>query len=89
MLSAVEVMRIATNEGEELEDAFMNGKSLHVAGRLLGHRQTSTTNRYVHLDDATLSQAAGRVAETIGQKLNYDQQHDSVRPSGDASLGKR
>ena len=34
--------------------AVMNGESLHVAGRLLGHRRASTTNRYVHLDDATL-----------------------------------
>ena len=43
----------------------MNGESLHVAGHPLGHRQASTTNRYVHLDDATLSQAAERVAEAI------------------------
>ena len=40
--------------------AVMNGESLHVAGRLLGHRRASTTNRYVHLDDATLSEAAER-----------------------------
>ena len=33
----------------------MNGESLHVTGRLLAHRRASTTNRYVHLDDATLS----------------------------------
>ena len=45
--------------------AVMNGESLHVAGRLLGHRRASTTNRYVHLDDATLSQAAERVAMAI------------------------
>ena len=49
--------------------AVMNGESLHVAGRLLGHRRASTTNRYVHLDDATLSQATERVAATIGRKL--------------------
>ena len=47
----------------------MNGESLHVAGRLLGHRRASTTNRYVHLDDATLSQAAERVAVAIRCKL--------------------
>ena len=51
--------------------AIMNGESLHVAGRLLGHRRASTTNRYVHLDDATLSQAAERVALTIKQKLRH------------------
>ena len=47
----------------------MNGESLHVAGRLLGHRRASTTNRYVHLDDATLSLAVERVAMTIDRKL--------------------
>ena len=49
--------------------AVMNGESLHVAGRLLGHRRASTTNRYVHLDDATLSKAAERVAVAITRKL--------------------
>ncbi len=49
--------------------AVMNGESLHVAGRLLGHRRATTTNRYVHLDDATLSQAAERVAGAIHSKL--------------------
>ena len=49
--------------------AVMNGESLHVAGRLLGHRRASTTNRYIHLDDATLSQAAERVAGVIQRKL--------------------
>ena len=28
--------------------AVMNGESLYVAGRLLGHRRATTTNRYVH-----------------------------------------
>ncbi|MCY4237307.1 MAG: tyrosine-type recombinase/integrase [Rhodospirillaceae bacterium] len=38
----------------------MGGESLHVAGRLLGYRRASTTNRYVHLYDATLGEAVGR-----------------------------
>ena len=53
--------------------AVMNGESLHVAGRLLGHRRASTTNHYVHLHDATLSQAAERVAVAIRSKLCHDQ----------------
>lgn len=47
----------------------MTGDSLHVAGRLLGHRRASTTNRYVDLDDTTLSEAAERVAGVSGRKL--------------------
>ena len=50
--------------------AVMNDESLHVAGRLLGHRRASTTNRYVHLEDATLSQAAEGVAAAIQGKLH-------------------
>ncbi len=49
--------------------AVMNGESLHVAGRLLGHRRATTTNRYVHLNDATLSEAAERVAVALKSKL--------------------
>ena len=58
--------------------AVMNGESLHVAGRLLGHRRASTANRYVHLDDATLSQAAERVAVAIERKLHHT---DHSRPN--------
>ena len=50
--------------------AVMNGESLHVTGRLLGHRRASTTNCHVHLDDATLSQAAERVALAVQRRLN-------------------
>ena len=49
--------------------AIMNGESLHMAGRLLGHRRAATTNRYAHLDDVTLSEAAERVAHAIGRKV--------------------
>ena len=41
----------------------MNGESLHVVGRLLEHRRTSTTNRYVHLGDATFREATEQVAK--------------------------
>lgn len=43
---------------------------LHVTGRLLGHRRPRTTNRYAHLDNATLSRAAERVATSIVRKLD-------------------
>lgn len=49
--------------------AIMNGESLYTAGRLLGHRNPVTTNRYAHLDDATLGEAADRVALAVQRKL--------------------
>ena len=50
--------------------AVMNGESVHVTGWLLGHRRASTTNCYVHFDDATLSEAARQVALLIQEKLH-------------------
>ena len=49
--------------------AIMDGESLHVTSRLLGHRRPSTTNRYAHLGDATLGRAAEQVAMEIACKL--------------------
>ena len=49
--------------------AVMNGESLYTTGRLLGHRSPTTTNRYAHLDDATLGKAAERVAVAVQRKL--------------------
>ena len=63
--------------------AVMNGESLHVAGRLLGLRRVITTNRYVHLDDATLSQAAERLAVAIQPKLCHLKRAADNRPVGD------
>ena len=48
----------------------MNGESLHMAGRLLGHRRAATTNRYAHLDEVTLNETAERVARETKLKLS-------------------
>ena len=56
--------------------AVMNGESLYTTGRLLGHRSPTTTNRYAHLDDATLGAAAERVGAEMQRKLT------AVEPSG-------
>lgn len=46
-----------------------SGLSLYVVGGLLGHKQASTTQRYAHLMDDPLRQAAERVAEEISAVL--------------------
>ncbi|MEM8948916.1 MAG: tyrosine-type recombinase/integrase [Pseudomonadota bacterium] len=45
--------------------AVMCGETLMMAGRLLGHRNTVTTERYAHLADRFLLDAAERVAAEI------------------------
>ena len=55
--------------------AVMNGKSLHVGGPLFRNRRTSMTSRHVHVDDASLSEAAERVALSIVRKLYSSTDH--------------
>jgi integrase len=42
--------------------AIKGGVSLFVAGKLVGHRQATTTQRYAHLEDETMKAALGKVA---------------------------
>ncbi len=51
--------------------AVMNGETLYMTGKLLGHRHAGSTQRYAHLSDDYLLAAAERVAAAIlehGQK---------------------
>ncbi|MDH3770796.1 MAG: tyrosine-type recombinase/integrase, partial [Nitrospirota bacterium] len=45
--------------------AVMQGETLMITGKLLGHRHAATTERYAHLADRFLLDAAERVAEEI------------------------
>ncbi len=47
----------------------MNHESLHMAGRLLGHRRVSMTNPDFHFDAEPLIEVTGRLATTIDQRL--------------------
>lgn len=49
--------------------AARSSETLPMIGSLLGHRNTSTTNRYTHLDDAHLLSASDRIAEDIAGRL--------------------
>ena len=60
--------------------AVMNAERLHVAGRPLEPRRASTTNRYAHLDDARVGQAADRVVVAIARKLHQAGKADPQVP---------
>jgi len=49
--------------------ALMQGETLQMAGKLLGHRRTATTERYAHLEDSFLIAAAERVSARIAAML--------------------
>jgi integrase len=46
------------------------GNSLPIIGRLLGHTQAATTQRYAHLADDPVRTAADQVAERISERVN-------------------
>lgn len=46
------------------------GLGLPIVGKLLGHMQASTTNRYAHLDADPVRRAADTIGETIAAELN-------------------
>ena len=49
--------------------AIMQGQSLTIAGKLLGHASPASTERYAHLDGQYLAEAAERVAITVASMI--------------------
>jgi integrase len=62
--------------------AVTGGMSLPVLGALLGHRETRTTQRYAHLANESLRQAASQVASTISEAMQKPRK--PKRPEDDA-----
>jgi len=48
-------------------DAIMNGVPLEVVGKMLGHRNYHTTQRYAHIADNVLRDAVNMTSKTIVQ----------------------
>ena len=47
----------------------MSGETLFMTGKLLGHRSTKTTERYTHLDETFLTEAANKALDRVAQLL--------------------
>jgi len=55
-----------------------SGDSLLIIGKLLGHRHSATTQRYAHLSDDPLRDAAERIAELIAGTLDGNRERKEV-----------
>ena len=51
--------------------AVASGDSLFIAGKILGHRQASTTERYAHLAPDPAKAVADRTAERLAALLGF------------------
>jgi len=60
--------RIHDNRHTHASHLVSSGLSLPIVGRLLGHTNPSTTQRYAHLADDPLRQAA----DVVGRKISGD-----------------
>ncbi len=63
--------------------AVSGGQTLYVAGKLLGHAQARTTERYAHLADDPLRLAANMVAATIQTAMDGPAEVDGTTPTNE------
>ncbi len=64
--AAIEDYRIHDNRHTHASHLVSSGMSLAVVGRLLGHTNPTTTQRYAHLADSPLREAANVFGEKLG-----------------------
>ena len=64
-MSAIEDYRIHDNRHTHASQLVLSGMSLAIVGRLLGHTNPITTQRYAHLSDDPLRDAAEIMAQKV------------------------
>ncbi len=50
--------------------AIMSGETLHMTGKLLGHKSSDSTEHYVPLDGSYLAKVADKVARKVDELLS-------------------
>ncbi len=68
--------------------AVSGGESLYIVGKILGHRQSRTTEMYAHLAEDPVQAAADRAARKISEALNFSMSTDGLMHEGTDSQVK-
>ena len=68
-LAGLEDVRIHDLRHSYASHAVMSGLDLYTVGRLLGHADTASTERYAHLADEHVVVAAGRIDRIVGDAM--------------------
>ncbi|MFG1295579.1 tyrosine-type recombinase/integrase [Xanthobacter variabilis] len=71
--------------------AVMDGASLFLVGKVLGHKQARTTEVYAHLRDDPLQAVAARTAARIAEAMKGPQAttEDGTQPVNDGNVGDK
>ena len=54
----------------------MSGLDLYTVGRLLGHADVASTERYAHLADDHIREAAGRISGIVSEAMTGSGKED-------------
>ena len=68
-LAGLDGMRIHDCRHTFASHAVMSGLDLYTVGRLLGHADTASTERYAHLADEHVRKAAGRISGIVNDAM--------------------
>lgn len=81
-LAGIEDVRLHDLRHSVASDAIMNGVPLEVVGKMLGHRNYRTTQRYAHIADNVLRDAVNLTSETIVRASRSGTSGPRKRPGG-------
>ena len=73
-LAGLEDVRIHDLRHSYASHAVMSGLDLYTVGRLLGHADTASTERYAHLADEHMRKAAGRISRIVNAAMTEARQ---------------
>ena len=78
-LAGLEDVRIHDCRHTLASHAVMSGIDLYTVGRLLGHADIASTERYAHLADDHIREAAGRIGAIVDAAMTGDRKREEVR----------
>ena len=76
-LAGLEDVRIHDCRHTYASHAVMGGLDLYTVGRLLGHADLASTERYAHLADEHVREAAGRISGIVGDALTAGREREA------------
>ena len=79
-VAALDDVRIHDLRHTYASHAVMSGLELYTVGRLLGHADVATTERYAHLADAHVRKAAGKISRIVNDAMaetNQEADHEA------------